>query len=397
MIEPVAARLPVAQIQAAVSRTAMRADHSVAPLSAVFYLQERHALLETAVEEDNRTVIESALVDLYAASAWIADGYGVVLKKAYQGLGHSASLDKVIEERRGHVRGGCEMATPRALLTEVVRNIGLYEIGYDTVNAQSLRPLHQLIPEYHIALLDIAITLDLQVFDRLRSAFTSEPVGQLAATFHNPMYAQSARRFEPVVNHTYCPFATVARLWGAPDHDSSLTVADNVRAALDGVLRFTRAAQREVLDGFVFAFPSDQFGGTLARLGRLLRTVLGTLMASDPREPRVLNRGDVVREGWRFSFDGEDYFVPVFAPLYGQDHSRYTYGVDDTVFILLQPDSSFHARLGRDSGQIRKQIRQRFSDGLQSYSGTGELEAHRFLPALGDGTPAPAWYDAAIL
>ncbi len=420
----------VAQIQAAIGRLSMRDDRGIDPLSAAFYLHERHTCLEAGVHDGDHAAVESALADLYVATVWVADGYGVALKKAYQNigqyglgqgalgqgalgqgalgqgalgqgaLGQGGSPSEILQDRRVQGEHRCladEMSAARSSLTKIMRNIGLYEIGYGECDPTFLQPLHEAIPELHVSLLDIGARLNLNVFDRPAAAFRLRSMSNLASTGHNPLYARAARQLGPIVNRTYCPFAATARLWGAPEYDSTRSVPENVRRSLDSLLRFTRAARREVLDGFVYAFPADEFGGGLAQLAALLRTVIGTLMEHDPCAPRTLDRNDVVRGDWRFSFNGEDYFAPVFAPLYGQDHSRYTYEISDTVFILLQPDSSFHARLGSHRGRIRKQIRQRFSDGFQPYDTSSDIEAHRFLLRPETGTSAPAWYDADVV
>jgi hypothetical protein len=214
-----------------------------------------------------------------------------------------------------------------------------------------------------------------------------------AGAGHNPPYVSAVKKFEKIARRTYCPYAPAARLWGAPDFDTAVTVEENVRRSIDTLVVFTRVARREGLDALVYAFPAEVSGGDVARLATLLRQVIATLMTHDPANPRRLRAADVAAAGWRFSFADEDFFVPVFAPLYPQNHSRYTYEVSDTVFILLQPDSSFHSRLGTDGARIRKQIRRRFGEGFQPYGATREVEAQRFLPAPRAGSPAPSWWE----
>lgn len=390
-------RLLVAQLQAAVNRISMRDSGAIDPLSAAFYLHEKHVDLETGIDDGDLASAESALTDLYITSMWIADGYGVILRKAYQEIGHSVLLDEVSAERLRLGSGRSladELRAARLHLAELMRNIGLYETDYGVRESSYLPPLKVVVPEFHVSLLGIGAKLGVKLFARLATAFQLGMVTSVSSRRPNPLYAKSVRRFEPIARRTYCPFATTAALWGASEYDLTVSTAENVRRSIEPLLRFSRAARRETLDGFVYAFPVEHFGNTAAELSALLRVVIGTLMEHDPRNPRTFNRDDVVRADWRFSFNGEDYFVPVFAPVYGQGHSRYTYEVSDTVFILLQPDSSFHSRLGADGGRIRKQIRQRFREGLQPYDTSNDIEAHRFLLPIEDGSPAPAWYDA---
>jgi hypothetical protein len=390
-------KLLVAQLQAAVSRLSLRENLEMDALSGAFYLLEKNAELEAGIASGDRAVVESALSDLYVASVWIADGYGVALKKAYQDMGQGVSLNQVLDDRRrrrAERTVADEIRALRSGLTKLIRNIGLYEIGYGEIDAEALPALREVVPEFHVALLDVGLRMGLDVVEGLSGAFRLSSLSGPPAAGHNPVSAKSVRRFTPILNRTYCPFAVTARLWGAAEYDPATTVREHVRSSVESLVRFTRAARREALDGFVLAFPASRFGQDFGQLASLMRTVVATLMEHDPVAPRTFDPADVVGDKWRFSFSGEDYFVPLFAPLYGQDNSRYTYEVGDTVFVVLQPDSSFHSRLAAGRGDVRDQIRQRFADGLQAYRTADEIEAHRFLPPSEPGMPPLRWYDA---
>ncbi|MER6274484.1 YqcI/YcgG family protein [Streptomyces sp900105755] len=390
-------KLHVGQIQAAVERVSLREGSGAGPLSAAFHLLDTCSNLETAIGRGDLSDLGVSVASLYVTSSWIADVYGVTLKKSYQDLGHNAAISKLIEDRRpaGRNREAADtLAAARASLTDIMRNIALYGHGYGSAGQDTLRPLSEVIAEFQISLLDISVSLGLDVTKVLESGFHEEALDAFSGGDHNPRHAAAVKQFTPISNRTYCPFAVTANLWGAPDYDRTLSVAEHVRASVGLLRHFTRAALRENLDGFIYAFPADLFGRDMGQLGDLLRTLVEALMQCDQVNSRPLQDEDFLKEKWRFSFDGEDYFVPVFAPLYGPGHNRFTYEVRDQVFVVLQPDSSFHRRMGGKGGEIRTQIRQRFRDGFQPYDNSNETEPGRFLQSPNSHSKSPKWYQA---
>lgn len=206
------------------------------------------------------------------------------------------------------------------------------------------------------------------------------------------LQGEGARAMAPVIRSTLCPFAVRARLRSAPAFDPAASLQENAAASAEPLIRFSREAERSRLDGFVYRFPVRYVGATAADLCVLTRTLVGTLMEHDPDNPREFSRDDVLADNWRFSFAGVDYFAPVFAPLYDRHHSRFTYDAADDIFVLMQPNSSFHARLGERPGHIRSAIRARFDRGAQPYPGY-HVEAHKFvLPESAESEPL-SWYD----
>ncbi|WP_181799607.1 YqcI/YcgG family protein [Kitasatospora acidiphila] len=199
----------------------------------------------------------------------------------------------------------------------------------------------------------------------------------------------------PLIAGTQCPFAVRAQLRGAPEFNPRLSLRDNVEQSVAELVRFTRDAATELLDGFVLAFPVRYVGADLPDLGRLTRTLVEVLMAHDPVRPSRFHRAEVTGARWRLNFAGVDYFAPVFSPVYGSRHSRSTHGVTDTVFVLMQPDSSFHARLHPRGDRIRENIRSRFEQAECGYP-LYQLEAHKFvLPHRVQDEPL-RWYDIEI-
>lgn len=388
-------KLHVGQIQAAVERIALREGHGAGPLPAAFHLLDLCSNLETAVERRDLPAVGLSVASLYATSSWIADVYGVALKKSYQDLGHNATISKLIDDRRAtgrHREIGEVLALSRTSLTDIMRNIALYSHGYGSGGEDAFGPLSEVIAEFQISLLDLGVFLELDLVEVLENGFHDRALDAFSGGDHNPRQAAAVKQFAPIANRTYCPFAVTANLWGAPEYDPSLSVTEHVRSSVGLLHHFTRAALRETMDGFIYSFPASEFGQDMVQIGNLLRTLIETLMKCDETEARTLREEDLLNDKWRFSFDGEDYFVPVFAPLYGPGHNRFTYEVRDRVFILLQPNSSFHRRMGSKGQDIRSQIRQRFRDGFQPYDNSKELEPGRFLQAEGSRSESPKWY-----
>lgn len=392
-------RLLVGQCQVVMNRISLREGSDVHPLSAAFYLHEEFGRLDNGLETHRADDVALALVNLYVASVWLADQYGVGLKQGYQSTGLEVALDQVVETRSSRRAERCladEISRARKSFLELAQNIGLYEIGYASDRTEGVRSLIYVIPEFHTALVDLADRFEIDMCQGVRGAFRGNPLDRLSSAGYNPLNVSAVRDFSAIRDNTYCPFAPAARLWGARDFDRGISLRENLVRSLDPLLSFTRAARWERLDGFVFSFPADLFGRNMDQLSVLLKTVLGFLSEHDPDNPRTLEREQVIASDWRFRFFGEDFFVPVFSPLYSHGHSRHTYDVQDTVFILMQPDSSFHFRMGDNKQQTRSQIKRRFMEGMQSYDTSELIEAHRFLLPTGEHDEPVRWYDADL-
>lgn len=203
---------------------------------------------------------------------------------------------------------------------------------------------------------------------------------------------QTLLALAPVIARTLCPFAVKARLHCGPEYDTTCSLRDNLENSLDALTRFTEKASLEELDAFVYRFPVSAIGAEVGQLARLMHTLVEILLTNDPVAPRRFVRWEAMVPQWRLSYAGVDYFAPVFSPIYRREHSRHTYGVSDCIFVLMQPNSSFHTRLGNRAGKIRNNIRSRFDEAGQAYS-RFELEAHKFVLPLAVGDDPVKWYD----
>lgn len=198
----------------------------------------------------------------------------------------------------------------------------------------------------------------------------------------------------PVVRQTRCPYAPGAALVAAPARRPSEPLGCYLSRCVPDVVAFSEQAAADHLDALVFRFPAAETGRGLSALGRLALAMVTTLMAADPRGAQVPDRERILAPGWRLSFAGADYFMPVFAPLYSPRHSRHVSPALGQVFVLLQPNASFHRKLGRRGEQVRASIRHRFAAAGQRYD-AGLLEAHKFVLPLRAGDPPVRWYDMA--
>ncbi|MFI7661816.1 YqcI/YcgG family protein [Micromonospora parva] len=209
----------------------------------------------------------------------------------------------------------------------------------------------------------------------------------------NGVHALNAIR--PLATQTQCPFASGANLVAAPSYRGG-PIGAHLDRALANLTTFTRRAEQDRLDAFVIRLPLTTAGTDLQGLGRTTHSIVRAILRGDPIQPREVDPEVIRQPRWRLSYAGMDYFMAVFAPIYGSHHSRYTFGISDQIFVLLQPDSSFHLRLGKDPGRVRKGIRKRFAQAGQAYD-TQLLEAHKFVLPLSYDDPPVRWYDMPVL
>ncbi|MFD5539858.1 YqcI/YcgG family protein [Streptomyces sp. NPDC127079] len=336
------------------------------------------------------------LLEIFVTSVCIAEQYSVALKNAYKDAGYRVEMEAFTQSlrREGDVSFSDSLREIRKHTARVARVITFYELDRLPVDALDLPSLSEAIPVLHASIIRAFANANVPFRDAFREKVTSATDSRRFERYFDPGTAPCLDAFRRVQENTACPFAPPARLWGAPTYDATQSVRENLRNCLPILSSFTRVAQREVLDGFVFAFPVQVFGGDVADLSRLLKTFISFLMANDPAGPRTIVRDEVLSPDWHFSFAGEDYFVNVLSPRYGNDHTRYTHGVRDYVFVVLQPDASFHARIPTErSEETRRNIREAFENIYQGYEHQN-LEAHRFILPASHADTSVAWYDA---
>ena len=146
----------------------------------------------------------------------------------------------------------------------------------------------------------------------------------------------SLRRFERIKRGTQCVFARLAILWGCRDCDPETPLRERVMRSLQAFCLF--ASLHDGVDGFLFEATEAR---SLSDLCGALRTILGTLSQHDPSGYCCVRKALAFKRGWVFTFNGAELFVTTFAPCYGSNSSRYSFGERNSAFVLLQPYHSF--------------------------------------------------------
>ncbi|MGW9300035.1 YqcI/YcgG family protein [Streptomyces cyaneofuscatus] len=189
--------------------------------------------------------------------------------------------------------------------------------------------------------------------------------------------------FEEIIASTLCPYARKALVHVLPSLGDEPVDAYFRRIAPETHRRVGRA-EADGTDAVVTELPVERVGSTPEELAPVLGAWIREIADEDPAY-----LPDTVHKRWRLKVAGSDVFVAVFTPDFGRRHARYT---PDTgkVYIVLQPDSSFHHRLPDDPSRVRRSIRRRFAGAGRAYD-TTRPEAERFLPPRGDEEPAAWW------
>ncbi|MEU4179807.1 YqcI/YcgG family protein [Streptomyces sp. NPDC026589] len=193
--------------------------------------------------------------------------------------------------------------------------------------------------------------------------------------------------FEEIIESTLCPYARKAVVQVLPPLGDEPVDAYFRRIAPE-IRRCVGHAEADGTDAVVTELPVERVG----RRPHELAPVLGAWIREMADEDSAY-LPDTVHTRWRLKVAGSDVFVAVFTPDFDKRHARYT---PDTgkVYIVLQPDSSFHHRLPDDSSRVRRSIRRRFARAGRAYD-TTRPEAERFLPPRGDEDPA-AWWECGL-
>ncbi|MFJ4486062.1 YqcI/YcgG family protein [Streptomyces longwoodensis] len=367
------------------------------PTCAAFYLYEHVVDLDEHPDKERRSAeLAEHLVEVFVTSICIADQYSVSLNHAFKDADLNGDLYKLAKSlgENGDLNLAGAVKEVKSHTSRIARIITYYELDRLPQISHPLPSLHSSIPLLHAAIVRAFNSLPVSFEETFEKKLASATDSQRFERHFDPGTAPCLELFKKVKENSYCPFAPRSRLWGAPDYIPTESIRENLSSSIPFLTSFTRVAEREHLDGFLYAFPVGVFSSGVESLAPLTKTVLSFLTANDPSGPRVFSRDEVTRPDWHFKFDGEDFFVNVFSPCYGHKHSRYTHGVRNWIFVLLQPNSSFHFRIPREQSDARRgQIRERFSDVYQGYEHQ-TLEAHRFVLPLSHSDDPIAWYDA---
>ncbi|RSS93843.1 hypothetical protein EF903_07460 [Streptomyces sp. WAC05292] len=211
----------------------------------------------------------------------------------------------------------------------------------------------------------------------------------------------AAVRFRAVQEAAACTFARRSRLVGMPAHDGPDAYAAG-RAVVPELRRFAARAAADRLDGFVVELTDPAHGATVAAVARTTRLLLAGLLAADGDEAAAGLDG-AGGEHWWFRACGTRWFVLAFAPAYGPDSPRHTFGSPST-FLLLQPVEAFD-RHATPRGTVipqavREDVRDRYAAGGRPYDAAlaaQEVEALKFVwPAAPGDAPVAWWHEGPL-
>ncbi|WP_157850932.1 YqcI/YcgG family protein [Mycolicibacterium obuense] len=278
----------------------------------------------------------------------------------------------------------------------IARVINYYDGAQWSRPSDDLLPLSQIIAQLHVALRVLADHRGLDLAAALASQLKSGRIWEqqaIEASF-DPSTASCLLRFQTVAEASNCLFARSSRLWGAPDWQRRRSIVYNVGNIVPYFSRFCRAAEAEVLDGFVIAPQWLEPPSSLNEIALFFRNLLTALTRMDPGRSTCMT-SDPLGQQWQFEFSRTRLFITVFSPLYKLEHPRYAQG----TYILFQPEFSFsHHQIGNGSKQtlrIKAQIRAAFEKAGVEYH--GELIDERqeakvyILPHEIGASPVPWW------
>ncbi|MEV6506752.1 amino acid--tRNA ligase-related protein [Streptomyces sp. NPDC051642] len=207
----------------------------------------------------------------------------------------------------------------------------------------------------------------------------------------------SADRFRLVQGRAECSFARHSRLVGGPVQDGpdAFAAGRSVAAALRA---FTDRVEADRLDGFVVELADPAHGGTTEAVATTTRAVLAGILAADG-DAEAAGLAEAGQEHWWFRACGTRWFVLVFAPAYGPESPRHTFGSPST-FVLLQPVAAFD-RYARPRGTeiaqtVREDIRTRYAATGRPYDAdlaAQNVEALKFVWPQGPTDPPIRWWE----
>jgi len=338
--------------------------------------------------------VQRRLIRAFVATTCIATQYSVQLSDAFRDLDLPSDLEagRYWADEPGDLRRLVLQVKRR--VAQVARVVTLYDFEDVSADAPDLPRIANAVP-----LLLVEIIGGFESAAAFRRCFYENVHGPRSPRRYvspfDPGTAPVLEKVRPIQNETFCPFAKRARLWGAPSFDARLTLEENLHNALPSLRVFIRVARREVLDGYVIGIPIDRATHSLDEVARITAEVVYFLQhACEGRSRDEIQQAIRQDElGWRFRIFEEECFVNVFSPIYQSTHSRFTYSTIDMMFIMLQPETSFHHHIPKVEFQSRRDaIRQKFDDEYQGYV-LDDAEAHRFVLPLDHSDPPVRWYE----
>ncbi len=395
--------LSIRVLQQAVDRTVQENGGYWRPASAAFNLYEEllaldeatyPALLETGelapVDPDE---VRRHLVKLFVAATCIATQYSVDLLDAFRDCDFDTDLENSAfwEDKDTNLR--LAVLSVKRRVAQVARVVTLYDFEDVSADAPDLPKISSTVPRLLVDVLkgfDSAAQFRAGIYANLSGPRSPR---RYVSPF-DPGTAPVLEKVIPIREATFCPFAKKSRLWGAPDYDPLISFEENLHRSIPSLRVFIRVAQREPLDGYVYGFPVNPSTHSIEEVKDKTARLIYFLSRTCNRKSEQIVREEISNDQkWRFSVYGEECFVNVFSPIYSATHSRFTYTVRDMMFIMLQPETSFHILIKKQDFQTqRDRIRASFESRLQGYS-LDDSEAHRFVLPIDENDGPIRWYE----
>lgn len=372
-------------IATALTRMTERHTDSFEPLTAALGLQTEVSVIATLLDNEcaDAGAIATHCFRAHALIAALAAHYGVKSSSLNRAVGARTASDTGTRDGNGLDNGDSLSA-----VAEIAALTCEYETGRVVPGDRASRSIAEPIGALAAILSQLADSLPAS-----RATRSGDQLTEIFAQYQVPGWCIPPSRFgaamfADVAARSACPYAGSACLWGSDKIATDESLEAFVHRQKPSLSTFIRAARLERLDAYVLALPTERYGQALEHTTQTLARVLQAL------NPELFDHdlltAPIDDDSWRFTIDGEPFFVPVFSPLYEQDHPRYTSKNTSLLFIVLQPDSSFHRHLGPDAKFNRQSIRHRFAAGLQPYQ-SGKVEADKYLP-YPPGHESPPWY-----
>ena len=162
----------------------------------------------------------------------------------------------------------------------------------------------------------------------------------------SPDKAPCLTRFSSIQNNTECLFAKRAKFWGCKEWDPKLSIEENVRRSVPTLIQFSALAfdEKMGLDGFVFEIHGQkEYFDSITSFAKSVNRIITAFASNDPTGYNCMRNPDFVNtKAWKFLFAGTSFFITTFFPGYDETHSRHAFGIEDSAFVLFQPEISFN-------------------------------------------------------
>ncbi|MCJ7841654.1 YqcI/YcgG family protein [Lederbergia sp. NSJ-179] len=294
---------------------------------------------------DESEELGGELADIFVISTCIANQYLSDLKLEYERMGFPTDINELnlINCNDSIYEKFLKMSM---IAGRIARIINHYEGDKVKKPKERDRTLGSEISKLHYELIGLSNLLNINIFHYVSKVVNISSVRDKNRfkISHDPTTEASLDRFKSVINETACFFSQKAKVWGSYEWDSNISIKDNVRNTLPSLMRFTKCAEIEALDGFVIEVRDDRYANDIDGLSTVLKETFNVIAENDPTGKNCMKE-NIEDENWQFSFNNVRLFVTTFANFYSENNPRYS-PIVGSSFIFLQPEFSFdHHRI----------------------------------------------------